>query len=433
MMKFYNYIIAALAFMASVTGIAQQTPAAPQEEAITISGATAHIGNGEVIENAVIVFENGVITAIGSADTATKGKVINADGKHLYPGIIAPAKSLGLIEINAVRASNDQDEIGELIPHVRSIIAYNAESKVVESMRPNGVLIGQTTPQGGTISGTSSIVQFDAWNWEDAVIKEDDGIHLHWPNTFRRGRWWEGEDRGFKPNKDYAEDITAIETFMKNSRAYKAKDGEQPNQAFTAMKGLFDGSQKLYVYADGEKEIIDAITTAKESGVKDVVLVGGYESHKIIPFLKQHNIPVLVQETHNVPARDDDDYDLPYKLPKLLADGGLLVAIQNSEASNFQTRNLPFYAGQVAGQGMDMETALTLITGNSAKILGIDDKYGTLEEGKSATLFISEGNALDMRTNQLTHAFIDGRELSLETHQTELWKRYSEKYERQSK
>ncbi len=426
-MKLKHYITLLIAALA-LPVMAQQTPGGPQPGPMTITGATAHIGNGKVIQNAVLIFEDGKISRIGGADINPKGKVIDASGKHIYPGLIAPAKSLGLIEINAVRASNDQDEIGEMIPHVRSIIAYNAESKVVESMRPNGVLIGQTTPQGGTISGTSSIVQFDAWNWEDAVIKEDDGIHLHWPNTFRRGRWWMGEPRGFRPNDKYKENVTKISHYLANAQAYQRKGKEQPNEAFLAMKGLYDGGKKLYIYAQGEKEIIDAVTTAMEAGVKSPVIVGGYEAYKIIPFLKERNIPVLVQETHNIPAREDDDYDLPYKLPKLLADGGLLVGIQNSDASNFQTRNLPFYAGQVIGQGMNAEEALQLISLNNAKILGIDEHYGSLEEGKSATLFISEGNALDMRGNSLTHAFIDGREVSLETHQTELWKRYSEKY-----
>jgi imidazolonepropionase-like amidohydrolase len=411
---------------------AQQTPAPKQSETITITGATAHIGNGTVIENSVLVFENGKITAIGNASTPSKGRVINAEGKHLYPGLIAPAKSLGLVEVNAVRASDDQDELGKFIPNVRSLIAYNAESKVVESMRPNGVLLGQIAPQGGGISGTSSIVQFDAWNWEDAAIKVDDGIHMNWPNSFRRGRWWLGEERGYKPNKDYAKEIQEGVDFMLNAKAYgTGKAGEQPNESFIAMQGLFDGSKKLYIYADGEKEMIDAVTTAKENGVQHVVIVGGYEAHKIIPFLKKNNIPVLVQQPHALPSREDDDYDMPYKLPKLLAEGGLLVGIQNENMSNFQTRNLPFYAGHVAGQGLDKEEALQLITENPAKILGIDDMYGTLAVGKSATLFISEGDALDMRTNILTNAFIDGREISLETHQTELWKRYMEKYSRE--
>lgn len=428
-MKKYIYILAAVAL--SFNGMAQQTPAAKQTEAITIEGATAHLGNGEIIENSLIMFEDGKLTFVGTANAkiASKGNVIDASGKHIYPGFIAPAKTLGLVEINAVRASDDTDEIGEIIPHVRSLIAYNAESKVVESMRPNGVLLAQIAPEGGRISGTSSIVQLDAWNWEDAAVKVDDGIHLNWPRSFRQGRWWAGEDRGFKPNKEYAKQTAAIVSFMANAIAYGKTNSKELNPAFNAMKGIFDGSQKLYVYADGEREIIDAVNILKENGAKEVVLVGGYHAYKITDFLKKNDIPVLVQFTHNLPSFDDDDYDLPYKLPKLLVDAGLLVGLQNRDASNFQTRNLPFYAGQVGQQGLDKEKALQLITGNNAKILGIDADYGTLETGKSATLFVSKGDALDMRGNQLTHAFIDGRMISLETHQTELWKRYSEKYE----
>ena len=430
MKKLINLV---LTLLSSFTILAQQTPAPKQTEAITIEGATAHLGNGEVIESSLIMFEDGKLTFVGDSKMkiARKGKVIDASGKHVYPGFIAPAKALGLIEIDAVRATNDDDEIGELIPHVRSLIAYNAESKVVESMRPNGVLLAQIAPKGGTISGTSSIVQFDAWNWEDAAVKVDDGIHLNWPRSFRQGRWWQGEERGYQPNKEYAEQTERIKTFMLNAMAYGKSDPKEVNPAFAAMQGIFDGTQKLYVYADGEKEIIDAINTLKENGAKEVVLVGGYHAYKIPDFLKSHNIPVLVQYTHNLPVFDDDDYDFPYKLPKLLVDAGLMVALQNADAENFQTRNLGFYAGQVVQQGLEKEVALQLLTGNTAKILGIDDNYGTLEVGKSATLFISEGDALDMRTNQLTHAFIDGRNISLETHQTELWKRYMGKYEGQ--
>jgi len=409
---------------------AQQTPALPQSEPISITGATLHLGDGTVVENGTLVFENGTITALG-AGVATRGKVIDATGRHVYPGLIAPVRPLGLVEIDAVRQSNDDDEIGTLIPNVRSLIAYNAESKVVESMRPNGVLLGQTTPQGGTISGTSSIVQFDAWNWEDAAVRADDGIHLHWPSSFRRGRWWMGEPRGMQPNKEYDKEVQQIMDFLRNAQAY-GKGGDAPvNAAFAGMKGLFSGSQRLYVYADGQREIVDAVSSLRDAGVSKVVLVGGYQAYLLTDFLKEHDVPVLVNGPHSLPARDDDDYDLPYKLPKLLVDAGLLVGIQNLDMANFQTRNMAFYAGHVAGMGLDREKALQLISGNTAKILGIDDRYGTLAEGKSATLFISEGDALDMRTNQLTHAFIDGRAISLETHQTELWKRYAGKYARE--
>ena len=412
--------------------VAQQTPGSPQTETFSIVGATAHIGNGSVIENSIIIVENGKITSCSPAsNTAPKGKVIDAKGKHVYPGFITTNSSLGLIEVNAVRASNDADEIGSMIPHIRSLIAYNAESKVVESMRPNGVLIGQISPKGGRISGTSSIVQFDAWNWEDAAIKVDDGVHLNWPNPFTRGRWWLGEDPTLKLSTNYANQVEELNAFVRESKAYLKGNKNIKHIPFEAMGGLYDGSQKLYIHVEGEKGIIDAVAFAKANNIANMVIVGGYEAYKVADLLKQNNIAVLINHTHRLPNSSDDDYDLPYKAPKLLMDAGVLVGLHTGSVSNFQTRNLPFYAGTVAREGLGKEDALKLITSNTAKILGIDKQLGTLEAGKDATLFISEGDALDMRTNKLTHAFINGRVISLETHQTELWKRYSNKYKNQ--
>jgi len=405
---------------------AQQTPADKQTEAISITGATIHIGNGTVIENGTVVFENGKIQAVGNSSTATKGKVINASGKHIYPGFIGANTNLGLVEVDAVNASNDQAEMGSMIPHVRSLIAYNAESKVVESMRPNGILTAQVSPNGGRFSGTSSIMQLDAWNWQDAVIKTDDGIHMNWPSSFSRGRWFLGE-RGLRPNDNYSKQVDEVVSFVKQSKAYLNGKRVTKNIPFEAMEGLFNGTQKLYVNVDDEKGITDAVTFARENGIS-MGVVGGYQEHAVASLLKSNNVPVLIDHTQSLPKTSDDDYDLPYKNPKLLADAGVLVGIHTGNNSNFQTRNLPFYAGQVVGQGMSKEDALKLITSNIAKILGIDDQLGTIEVGKNATLFVSEGDALDMRGNQLTHAYIDGRELSLETHQTELWKRYSNKF-----
>jgi imidazolonepropionase-like amidohydrolase len=431
-MKTFKNIITLVIMSFSLVVFAQQTPAPIQNETITISGATAHIGNGAVIENSIITFENGILVAVADATTskiALRGTIIDATGKHVYPGFIAANTTLGLVEIDAVRQTRDQDELGEFIPNVRSLIAYNAESIVVESLRPNGVLIAQITPRGGTISGTSSIVQLDAWNWEDAAVKEDDGVHINWPDSYAQGRWWLGESSTSKPNKKYQGEIESIKNFILNSKTYGKSTPKTINEAYKAMQGLFNGKQKMFVHAHGEKEMIDAVTTLKNNGIHNVVLIGAYEAYKISDFLKKNEVSVLIQRVHTTPENDDDDYDLPYKLAKLLVDDGVLVALQTSgQMEGMSTRNLPFYAGQVAAQGLSKEKALQLITENPAKILGIDNSYGTLETGKSATLFICEGDALDMRTNILTHAFIDGRNISLETHQTKLWKRYSKKY-----
>lgn len=428
-MKNLSYIILLL-IVAFGNVAAQQTPAKPQTEVITITGATAHIGNGEVIPNSIIIFENGKITTVDTnGSVASKGKVIDATGKHVYPGFIAPNSTLGLVEIGAVRATDDDSEIGGFNPHIRSIIAYNAESKIVESMRPNGVLIAQTTPRGGWISGTSSIVQLDAWNWEDAAIKTDDGIHVNWPSPFTRGRWWLGEDPGFKPNKKYQEQITALSDYMNQAKATVQSNTSRENLPHLAMQKVFDGTQTLFIHVGAEKAILDVLSFAKEQGIKKIVLVEADEAYKVASQLKQQDIPVLITRTHSTPNYEDDDYDLPYKNAKLLIDAGVLVGLQNTgQMERANARNLPFQAGTVAAHGLDKEKALQLITGNTAKILGIDDMVGTLEVGKDATLFISMGDALDMRTNQLEKAFIQGRDISLESHQTKLWKRYSEKY-----
>jgi len=415
-----------------ITGInnAQQTPAPAQSKTISIVGATAHIGNGSTIENATLVFENGLITQIGkSSDITAQGEIIDAKNKHVYPGFILGNATLGLGEIDAVRATRDDREIGNLIPHVRSLIAYNAESQVVESARPNGLLIAQITPRGGRISGTSSVVQLDAWNWEDAAIKIDDGIHVNWPNSYATKFVGFGSQIISDPNKNYQKFVNELKDFINQSKTYALATSKKKNIPYEAMQGLFNGNQKLYIHVRREQEIIDAVNMATELGISKIVLVGANEAYKTSNLLKKHNISVLLKRVHSLPGSEDDDYDLPYKTATILVKNGVLTALEGSgQMERMNNRNLPFYAGTTTGYGLNMEEALQLITLNPAKILGIDDKYGSLEVGKSATLFISEGNALDMRTNIISKAYIDGRDISLETHQTKLYKRYMNKY-----
>ena len=435
-MKTLNKINSVLFLLCITLGFAQQTPAPKQTKTIAIVGATVHIGNGTVIDNSIIVMEDGKLKTVADATSSkidlSTMEVIDAKGKHVYPGFIVSNGTLGLVEVDAVKASSDLAEMGTFNPHIRSLIAYNAESKITESMRPNGVLLGQVVPRGGRITGTSSIVQYDAWNWEDAVIKMDDGIHINWPNSFSRGRWWLGEDRGLKPNKDYAKQVKELSDYFNESKSYNKGSKDESHLPYAALAGLFDGSKHLYIKADDEKGITDAVNFAKSQGVSKLTIVGGYQAGNIASFLKQNDVSVFLRRVHTRPELEDDDYDYTFKQAKVLVDAGVLVSLEPSgQMERMNSRNLPFYAGTTVAYGLSKEQALQLITINAAKILGIDDLYGTLEVGKSATLFISEGDALDMRTNILTHAFIDGRSLSLESHQTELWKRYSKKYEQQ--
>ena len=244
----------------SLVSTAQQTPAPKQQKSVLIINAKAHIGNGTVLDNSAIGFKNGKIDLVSNDKNIAVSNyetVIDAKGKEVYPGFIAPNSTLGLVEIDAVKSSDDESEIGTYNPHVRSLIAYTADSKVIETVRPNGILMAQITPRGGRIPGTSSIVQLDAWNWEDASIKTDDGIHLNWPRSYSRAGWW-AEPGGIEMNKNYDPQVKAIQEYFDNAFAYLGSKNVKKDIPYEAMKGLQTGEKSLYVNANGEKEIIDA-------------------------------------------------------------------------------------------------------------------------------------------------------------------------------
>lgn len=415
------------------TNLAQQTPANKQTESILITNTTLHVGNGKLQENSFVGFENGIINYVSSAyPQSDYDIVIDGTNKHAYPGFIAINTSLGLGEIDAVRATIDEDEIGDFIPHVRSIIAYNAESKVVETMRMNGVLLSQIAPNGGIISGSSSVVQLDAWNWEDAVVSYDQGIHLNWPSLYSRSgySYYRGPST-VKKNEKYESEVEKIKNFFDASKAYLSEENPRPvSLPYKAMAKIFSGNATLFLHGDDKQQILDGIKFLQGQKVKDIVVVGGVNCLEAGDYLAENNIIVALKQPHNLPSMEDEDVKSRFRLASELVKKGVTISIDaTGEMTRMNTRNLPFFAGSFAAYGLAKEKAVESITLNAAKVLGIEDNYGSLEIGKSATLFISNGDALDMRTNDLTHAFIDGREISLDTNQKKLWRRYKKKVE----
>lgn len=402
-------------------------PAPAQDGPIAIVGGTAHLGNGEVIENALITFEDGKITRVDQATAKvdiSDHRQVNAEGKHIYPGFIAPNTTLGIVEISAVRATRDIAEVGSLNPNARSIIAYNTDSHVTPTVRARGVLYAQIVPEGGRLSGQSSVVQLDAWNWEDAAVKTDDGHHLRWPRrrtyNWRQGKW--------SANKNYGKDVEAVEDFLLQAKAYCEADNTKRNLRLASACGLFNGEQKLFVHANLAPDIQQAVLIAKTFGV-DMVLVGGAESYLIADMLAEYEVPVIYGPTHDLPNTLDSDVDQTFKTPAALHEAGVEFCLSNE--GFWQQRNLPFQAGSAVGYGLAYEAAVEALTLSTARILGIDELVGSLEEGKHASLIITSGDALDMRTNQVEHAFISGREISLDNKQDQLYRRFKTKYERQ--
>jgi imidazolonepropionase-like amidohydrolase len=405
-------------------------PSLPQSKSILLTGATAHIGNGKVIENAAIGFKDGKINLVADATTYLQQKgaydtTINIAGKQIYPGFIAANTTIGLTEIDLVRATNDISETGKLNPSVRSIISYNTDSKIIPTVRANGILLAEVVPQGGLISGQSSVMELDAWNWEDAAYKTDIGVHLNWPNMtiYQTTSPTPTED---EQKKNIDKSLQEIKDLFNDAKAYsRVLNPEPKNLNLEAMKGLFDGTKKLFVHAGNVKQIVAAVNLCRNYNV-NMVLVGGDDAWRVTDLLKQNNIPVIIGRTHALPSRQDEDVDLPYKLPYLLQKAGVLFC--NSVDGSWQVRNISFNAGTDVANGLTKEEALAAITSNPAKILGIDKTVGTIEEGKDATLIVSPEDALDMKSNNIEMAFIRGKQINLDNVQKQLYKKYMAKY-----
>jgi imidazolonepropionase-like amidohydrolase len=419
-----NIIIILLAVIATkAISQANVLPAPPQTGTIALTHATIHIGNGDVIDDGTIVFSNGKITAVGKSADVSNAKVIDCNGKQIYPGLILTDSELGIEEIGAIRAQHDDFELGDLNPDVRSLVAYNTDSKIINTVRSNGILLANVVPDGDLLTGTSSVMQLDGWNWEDAVYKADIGVHFRMPSLIPTS----ADNSAGEALKKAYEQIDEVRTFFREAKAYLNETAHTTtNIKFESVKGLFNQSQIFFVHCEMVNEMTIAVEFAKEFGFRTVI-VGGTESNKITDYLKQNNIPVVLNQMHNLPVMQDDDIDTYAKLPYQLQQAGVLYCINDFDEMN-RGRNLMFNAGVAVGFGLTKEQALQAITLNAAKILGIDRQTGSLEANKDANIIVSDGDLLDIRTSNIIYAFIQGRQINLDNKQKQLYERYKTKY-----
>ena len=405
-----------------------------KSQAILLVNGFLHQGNGTVIETALIGIRNGKIDFVKNALSSAYKKsewdtIIDLQGQHVYPAFIAPNSTLGITEIDAVRATRDFQEVGYLNPHIRSQIAFNAESKVTSTVRTNGVLFAQVTPRGGRISGTSSVMALSGWNWEDATIFKDDGVHINWPESIQ-GTWKDDIVTKTK-GKNYQQQKEELVTFFNLVKAYQNNADElKTDLRLNAMIPCLTAEKRIYFHANEIQQLTDIIEFVHFFDIPFPVIVGGYDSYMIARKLKDAKIPVMLGRTHSLPENEDDPIDLPFQLPTMLQKEGVLFCLQNEgEMEAMNARNLPFQAGTAMAYGLTEEQAIQSISLNTAKIMGISKTYGSIEAGKSASLFVSKGNALDMRTNQISLIFVNGSFVPTTNFQTELYQRYEKKYQ----
>jgi imidazolonepropionase-like amidohydrolase len=416
------------------------SPGPTQKRAVWITGATLHLGNGSVLSPGILGFSEGVIQYVGTGAEIrldpSQADIIDAAGAHVYPGFFAFNSILGLNEIDAVRATRDNAETGAINPHVRALIAYNTDSRVIPTVRNTGVLLQQIAPQGGLVSGRSSVVQMDAWNWEDAAVAADEGIYINWPSLrVYDAPWAPSAEDQIKSAQQTLERLTSLfDDALAYVRARKAVDVRKGSDASSAvdinlvlesMRSILSGQSRIYVRVDEARGMLSALNFFASYGIKPI-LVGAAEADEILGELKSRGVMLVLGRVQSLPNRAGDRVDARYRLPYLLDSVGIPFSLSLEGA--WEQRVQVFQAGQAVSYGLPYEEAVRALSLDAARITGVDAHYGSLEVGKSATLFVSEGDAFEVTGNKLTHAFVDGRRMSLGDKQKELYRKFSDKY-----
>jgi len=412
-------------------------PAPPQTKPVLLKNGIIHTVTKGTLYGADLLFDKGRIVRIENNIVPSPDMdVVDVSGKHIYPGMIASVTPLGLVEVQAVRATRDFSEVGSVNPNVTANVSYNTDSELIPVTRSNGVLFANVTPQSGLVSGQSSLMELDGWTWEDATVLSPSGLHINWPNMGIRTRG-EKVKPAAEQEKVRREKIQKLNDLFDQARAYQklisGSDGTLENKPDTDVKlaSMFpyiSGEKPIFIHANEVRQIVAAIHWAQQQNLK-FILVGGHDAWRVTDLLKEAQIPVIYENVLDIPMRRDEDVDQAYATPGQLVKAGIPTAIAAS-GSSFEAphqRNLPYNAGLAAAFGLSPEDALKSITIRPAELLGAADRIGSLETGKDASLFIANGDILEEET-VVEAAWIEGRKLDLSDRHKQLYSKYSEKY-----
>lgn len=420
-----TFLLVALLLLPAASG-SDEIPGLTQQQPIVLLNGTVHTGSGFVLKGASIVFDSGRIVAVGTQLIKPQGAVeIDCKGKNIYPGFIAPLTTLGLTEIDAVRSTRDMSEVGSVNPNVRAEVAYNPDSELIPTVRSHGVLLAHIVPTDGLVSGTSSIMRLDGWTREDIAVVPRAGMVVTWPRMDVVTAPWIKKSAE-EQKKEIQEQLTSLDVLFRDARAYSlaARAGIDTNKRdirMEAMRPVFESGMRVFASANTQRQIESVLDFAEKYQI-NAVIVGGYDARYVTDRLRKNGVPVIVQRVHSLPMREEDGYDATYMLPLELSKAGVDFCL--SDGGAWQQRNLPNQAGSLMAFGMKETDAVKAISLSAAKILGIDDRYGSIEVGKSATLFVCDGDALDGKSNVVTHAWIDGRSVDLNNRHKTLAKKY---------
>ena len=426
-----NLLISFL-FTASISAN-EQIPAPPQKNPILLKNGLIHTVSNGIVEGSIL-FDKGKILRIAKYITPPENcEVIDLKGKHIYPGMIAAVSGIGLVEINAVAVTNDHSERGDFNPNVRTNVAFNPDSEIIPTTRSNGILIANVIPASGLVSGQSSVMMLDGWTWENATLSYPSGLHINWPNMNSSSR----TDNDKKKLKAVRQQLDHLEKMIKDARAYArlrqtksrlAEDYHNEDLRWESMIPYVEKKLPIFVHANEVRQIEASISWANRHNL-DIIIVGGKDAWRTTDLLVKNRIPIVYEGVTALPYRRYEDYDQAYKTPSILYEEGVQFCISDYGYAGRaeQIRNLPYQASMAASYGLPKKAAFRAVTLSVAEILGIDEKVGSLDEGKDATLFISDGDPLEIRTN-IIQAYIQGKKIDMGDRHKSLYSKYKEKY-----
>lgn len=410
-----------------------ENPGALPKAPVLLVDADVYPASGPMIPRGQVLFDKGKILAVGTTvDAPPAARRISLSRKRVYPGLIDSSTQLGLVEIEAVKPTRDRSEAGQVNPNLRAEVAVNPDSELIPVARANGILAVVTAPEGGVISGSSAMIYLDGWTWEDMTVRAPLAVCLNWPSMVPHRGW-----RNPTPERDQArqrdEAVKQIEQTFDDARAYRtarqAPAATQPFDArWEAMIPLLDGKIPLLVRADEVQQIQAAVAFARRQKLR-LVIAGGADAARCADLLKRDDVPVIITGVHRLPDRRWEGYDEPFALARQLHEAGVRFAIAGNRWASL-VRNLPYHAATAVAFGLPPEEGLRAMTLYPAEIFGVADRLGSLEPGKDATLFVTDGDVFEA-TTQVTAAWIAGRPVDLSSRHTRLWRKYQEKYRRQ--
>lgn len=409
-------------------------------QALVIDGGTIHTMTGESFVGRVVI-EHGVITAVGADAAVPAGATrIDATGLHVYPGLFDALSTIGLDEIDAVSATNDQSEMGMYNPNLSAATAVLPSSEVIPVTRANGITHTVTAPhpdRDGVICGQAALINLDGWTVEEMAIVPSVALVINWPGIVTRRfdpTTFTFKDTPFNDAKEAAQKKqNELRDWMDAAKHYRDAMETKGSRAevdpkLAALAACLDRQKPVIIQAEKKRDIEAAIAFADEMGLR-MILAGGSEAYKLGDTLAQKHIPVILGRTQSLPAEDDDSYDQPYSTPGELCKAGVRIAFASGAGGGFgpagphASRTIPYEAAQGAAFGLSDDDAMKALTIWPAEMFGVDKKLGSIEAGKIADVIVTDGSPLVLTTN-VKHLIIAGREVSTDNRHLALYEKY---------